>query len=159
MARALQHRPGLLGVGFDPMAILRRLARYLGIAVLVVLFLIGAALVTTQTAWFKDYLRGVVVRQAAQYLNGTLTVEHLKGSVLTGIELDGVALHHEGQTAVAMDKLFVAYEPITMIRQGLVLRSLTLEQPTVLLQRDDAGWNFNRFVKTRKTPAARARRH
>ena len=49
--------------------------------------------------------------------------------MLTGIELDGVALHHEGQTAVAMDKLFVAYEPITMIRQGLILRSLTLDQP------------------------------
>ena len=45
------------------MAIVRRLARYLGIAVLVVLFLIGAALVTTQTGWFKNYLRGVVVRR------------------------------------------------------------------------------------------------
>src|ERR1700746_1098207 len=91
VARALQHRPGLLGAGVDPMALLRRIARYLGIAVLVVLCVIGAALVTTQTGWFKDYLRGLVVRQAAQYLNGTLTIEHLKGSVLTGIELDGVA--------------------------------------------------------------------
>src|SRR3954469_24880553 len=117
MAHALQHRPGLLG-SVDFMAIMRRMARYAGIALLVVLFLIGAALVTTQTAWFKNYLRGVVVRQAAQYLNGTLTIEQLKGSVLTGIELDGVALHQEGQTPVAMNKLFVAYEPITMIRQG-----------------------------------------
>jgi hypothetical protein len=150
MARALQHRPGLLGAGFDPMAIIRRLARYLGIAVLVVLFLIGAALVTTQTSWFKNYLRGLVVRQAAQYLTGTLTIDRLQGNVLTGIELDGVSLQHEGQTAVAMDKLFVAYEPITMIRQGLILKSLRLERPTVLLQRDNAGWNFNRFVKTRK---------
>jgi hypothetical protein len=132
------------------MAIVRRIARYLGIAVLVVLCLIGAALVTTQTGWFKDYLRGVVERQAAQYLNGTLSIQRLQGSVLTGIELDGVALHHEGQTAVAIDKLFVAYEPITMIREGLILRSLRLEGPTVLLQRDNAGWNFNRFVKTRK---------
>ena len=132
------------------MAIIRRLARYLGIAVLVVLFLIGAALVTTQTGWFKNYLRGVVVRQAAQYLNGTLTIEHLRGSVLTGIELEGVALHHEGQTAVAMDKLTVEYDPVTLVRQGLILKSLTLDQPSVLLQRDDAGWNFNRFVKTRK---------
>src|SRR4029077_2160393 len=65
------------------------------------------------------------------------------------------ALHHEGQTAVAIDKLFVAYEPITMIRQGLILRSLTLERPTVLLQRDNAGWNFNRFVKTRKNTGGR----
>ena len=62
-------------------------------------------------------------RQAAQYLNGTLTIERLGGSVLTGIELEGVALHHEGQTAVAMDKLTVRYSPITMISQGLILES------------------------------------
>jgi autotransporter translocation and assembly factor TamB len=132
------------------MAITRRLARYLGIAVLAALFLVAVALVATQTGFFRNYLRGLVVRQAAQYLNGTLTIENLRGSLLTGIELDGVALHHEGQTAVAMDKLTLAYEPITMIRQGLILRSLTLDNPTAVLQRDDAGWNFNRFVKTRR---------
>jgi hypothetical protein len=101
------------------MVIIKRIARYLGIAVLVVLFLIGAALVTTQTGWFKNYLRGVVVRQAAQYLNGTLSIERLRGSVLTGIELDGVALHHEGQTAVAIDRLTVGYDPIMMEFQPL----------------------------------------
>ena len=132
------------------MAIVRRLALYLRIAFLAVLCLVAAGLVATQTGLFRNYLRGIVMKQAAQYLNGTLTVEHLRGSVLTGIELDGVALHHEGQTAIAMDTLTVEYDPITMIRQGLVLRSLTLDNPTVLFQRDDAGWNFNRFVKTRK---------
>jgi hypothetical protein len=150
VARALQHRPGLLGLHFDPVAFIRRLATYLGIAVLAVLFLVAVGLVATQTGLFRTYLRGVIVKQAAQYLNGTLTVEHLGGSVLTGVVLDGVELHHEGQTAVAMKTLTVEYDPVTMIRQGLILRSLTLDDPTVLLQRDDAGWNFNRFVKTRK---------
>ena len=44
MARALQHRSGLLGVGSDLMAIVRRLARYLGIAILAVLFLVAIGL-------------------------------------------------------------------------------------------------------------------
>jgi autotransporter translocation and assembly factor TamB len=132
------------------MGLIRRIARYLGIAILVVLFLIGAALVTTQTGWFKNYIRGVVVRQAAQFLNGTLSIEHLRGTVLTGIEMDNVALVHEGEAAVVMDRLIVEYDPVAMIRQGLVIKSLTLDRPRVLLQRDNAGWNFNRFVKTRK---------
>ena len=139
MARALQHRPGLLGVGSDLMAIVRRLARYLGIALLAVLFLVAIGLVATQTGLFRNYVRGLIVKQAAQYLNGTLTIERLRGSVLTGVELDGVALQHEGQTAVAMDKLTLAYDPITMIKQGLILRSLALENPTIVLERDQAG--------------------
>jgi autotransporter translocation and assembly factor TamB len=132
------------------MAIVRRLAGYLGIAALTALFLIAVGLVATQTGFFRNYLRGLIVKQAAQYLNGTLTIQQLRGSVLTGVELDGVTLQHEGQTAVAMNRLALSYDPITLIKQGLILRNLTLDDPTVLLQRDNAGWNFSRFVKTRK---------
>ena len=32
---------------------------------------------------------------------------------------------------------------------------MTLENPTILLQRDDRGWNFNRFVKTRQNTGGR----
>jgi hypothetical protein len=51
-----------------------------------------------------------------------------------------------------MDKLTVAYSPLTMISEGLILDALTLDNPTILLLRDDEGWNFNRFVKARRTP-------
>jgi TamB, inner membrane protein subunit of TAM complex len=151
MARALQHRPGLLGSGIDPGVIARRMAKTFAIILLALLLLIALALVATQTTFFKSYLRGLVARQASQYLNGTLTIDRLTGSVLTGIELHEVALVHEGRRAVAMKKMTVQYDPITMIRQGLVLMSLTLDDPTVVFERDASGWNFNRFVKTRKS--------
>jgi hypothetical protein len=137
------------------MRALQRLARYVSIAVLATVLLIGAGLAITQTGWFKNWLRQKVVSQAAQYLNGTLTITRLGGSIFTGVELEGVALHHEGQTAVAMDTLTVRYSPLTMISKGLILDTLTLDRPTILLQRDDAGWNFNRFVKTRKNTGGR----
>ena len=89
------------------MAIVRRLARYLGIAILAVLFLVAIGLVATQTGLFRNYVRSLIVKQAAQYLNGTLTIERLRGSVLTGVELDGVALHHEGQTVVEIGRAHV----------------------------------------------------
>jgi uncharacterized protein involved in outer membrane biogenesis len=66
-----------------------------------------------------------------------------------------VTLRHEGQTAVAMDKLTVEYSATTMISEGLILDSMTLDNPTILLQRDDAGWNFRRFVKTRQNTGGR----
>ncbi len=134
---------------------LRRLSRYVAIGVLSILILLGAGVAVTQTSWFKNWLRQKAVSQAARYLNGQLTIGRLSGNIFTGVELENVALHHEGQTAVAMDRLRVAYSPLTMISDGLILSSLTLDNPTILVQRDSAGWNVNRFVKTRRNTGGR----
>ncbi len=134
---------------------LRRLSTYVAIAVLSLVVLLGAGVAVTQTSWFKNWLRQKAVSQAAQYLNGELTIQRIRGNIFTGVELEGVALHHEGQTAVAMDRLIVAYSPLTMISEGVILDAMTLENPTILLQRDDRGWNFNRFVKTRQNTGGR----
>ena len=155
VASTLQHRPGVLGVGGSAMRALRRLSRYVAIAVLSLVILLGAGVAVTQTSWFKNWLRQKAVSQAAQYLNGELTITRLSGNVFTGVALEGVALRHEGQTAVAMDKLSVEYSPMTMISDGVIIDSMTLDNPTILLQRDDAGWNFNRFVKTRRNTGGR----
>ena len=133
----------------------RRLSRYLAIGLLSLLILIGAGIAVTQTSWFKNWLRQKAVSQAAQYLNGELTITRLSGNIFTGVALEGVSLRHEGQTAVAMDKLTVEYSPLTMISEGVILDSMTLDKPTILLQRDDTGWNFSRFVKTRRNTGGR----
>ena len=134
---------------------LRRLSRYVAIAVLSLVVLLGAGVAVTQTSWFKNWLRQKAVSQAARFLNGELTITRLSGNVFTGIALEGVALRHEGQTAVAMDKLTVEYSPMSMISDGLIFDSMTLHNPTILLVRDNAGWNFNRFVKTRRNTGGR----
>jgi uncharacterized protein involved in outer membrane biogenesis len=155
VADTFQYRPGILSVGGPARRSYVRLGRYAAIGVLAFILLIAAGVALTQTDWFKNWLRQKVVAQAGQYLNGTLTIERLNGSVFTDVELEGVALHHEGQTAVAMDKLTVRYSPLNMISNGLILDALVLDRPTILLQRDNAGWNFNRFVKTRKNTGGR----
>jgi hypothetical protein len=133
----------------------RRLSRYVAIAVLSLVILLGAGVAVTQTTWFKNWLRQKAVSQASQYLNGELTITRLSGNLFTGVALEGVALRHEGQTAVAIDKLTVQYSPMSMISDGLILDSMTLDNPTILLQRDAAGWNVNRFVKTRRNTGGR----
>ena len=137
------------------MRALRRLSRYVAIAVLSLVILLGAGVAVTQTSWFKNWLRQKAVSQAAQFLNGELTITRLSGNIFTGVTLEGVALRHEGQTAVAMDKLTVDYSIRTMISDGLIFDSMTLDNPTILLRRDNAGWNFNRFVKTRRNTGGR----
>ena len=66
------------------------LRRTLQIVALVGTLLIGIlalALIVSQTPWFKDWLRKFVVRQAAQYVNGTLSIGSLGVNLFTGVQL------------------------------------------------------------------------
>ena len=155
MASTLQHRPGVLSLRASARRALRRLSSYVAAVVLALVIVLGAGVAVTQTGWFKNWLRQKAVSQAAQYLNGELTIQRLGGNLFTGVELEGVALRHEGRTAVAVDRLTVAYSPLTMITGGVVLDSMTLDSPTILIERDSAGWNVNRFVKTRRNTGGR----
>ena len=91
MASTLQHRPGVLERARSAMRALRRLSRYVAIAVLSLVILLGAGVAVTQTSWFKNWLRQKAVSQAAQYLNGELTITRLGGNIFTGVELEGVS--------------------------------------------------------------------
>ena len=111
--------------------------------------------IVSQTSPFKEWVRGVVVRQAARYLNGTLHITRLRGSLFTSVELEGVTLQHEGETAVAAEHITVRYHPLTLIRDGILLDNLTLVKPVIYLERGAGGWNFSRFLKTRERGGTR----
>jgi type II secretory pathway pseudopilin PulG len=64
---------------------LTRLLRYVAVAVLAVVIIAGAGAAFTQTSWFKNWLRLKAVSQAAQYLNGELTIDRLGGTIFTGV--------------------------------------------------------------------------
>ena len=65
-------------------------------ALLIVLTLVigaaAAAIIVSQTAWFRDWLRGYIVREARQYLNGQLSIERLGGNLFFGIQYARVIL-------------------------------------------------------------------
>jgi hypothetical protein len=64
-----------------------RLRRWLRIGSFVLALFVGllvVAIAATQTAWFRDWLRRYVVREADDYLNATLAIERLEGNVFTG---------------------------------------------------------------------------
>ncbi len=150
MARALQHRPGILGFGAVSARPVRLLLRALVLLILTIVTLTLVLAAVSQTAPFKEWVRGVVVRQGDRYLNGTLHIERLRGSLFTNVVLEGVTLQHEGKTAVAAEHITARYHPLTLIRDGLVLDNLGLVRPVIYVERGADGWNFNRFLKTRE---------
>src|SRR5439155_8380599 len=84
------------------MKIVRRLVHALVIVITLVIGAAAAAIIVSQTAWFKNWLRGYIVAQANQYLNGTLTVERLKGNLVFGIEMEDVGVSMDAQPVVSV---------------------------------------------------------
>ena len=89
-----------------------RFRRWLRIGSFVLALFVGllvVAIVTTQTAWFRDWLRRYVIREADGYLNGTLAIQRLDGNLFTGIEIEGVSLTQGRQTIFAAKDVGLNY--------------------------------------------------
>ena len=95
-----------------------RFRRWLRLAAFVALFFAGllvVAVAMTQTAWFKDWLRRYVTRQAEQYLNARLVIDRLGGNLFTGIELEGVSLVQGDETIVAAKDVGLDYNAFDFV--------------------------------------------
>src|SRR5688572_6876596 len=100
------------------MRLVRRLAHAL---ILVLVLLVGATtaiVIVSQTAWFKNWLRGYIVREASQYLNGTLSIGRLDGNLLFGLEMENVAVSMDGSQVVAVRDLGLDYSVFELISKG-----------------------------------------
>src|SRR5207247_6892784 len=105
------------------MQIVKRLAHVLVIVLTLIVGATAAAIIVTQTAWFKNWLRGYIVREANQYLNGTVSIDRLGGSLFFGVELENVGVSMDGSQVVAVKDLGLDYSVFELISRGVSLNS------------------------------------
>ncbi|HEY7500768.1 MAG TPA: translocation/assembly module TamB domain-containing protein, partial [Vicinamibacterales bacterium] len=137
------------------MALLRRTLNVIAWVGTAVVIVISLALIVSQTPWFRDWIRRVIVREAKQYLNGELTIGRLGGNLFFGVTLSDVAVDVSGDRVVAIKGLEVDYSVFHLISQGIVLDRIALTEPSVRLERDERGWNLGRLVKAQRREADR----
>lgn len=107
------------------------------------------ALIVTQTTWFKEWLRGFIVRQAEDYVNGRLSIGRLDGNLFFGVELEDVDVTQNGKTVVDVKDLIVDYNVFTVIGGDVVLDEIRLNQPMIRAERTASGWNLTQLIKAR----------
>ena len=126
----------------------RGLVRWMVGAVAVLLLLVVALLGAIQTGWAKNFLRGLIVRQANQYLTATLEIGSLEGSLVRGIELADVRLARDGQAIVEIDRVSVSYSIRELIERGTTISRIRVERPRVVAARQpDGRWNLAALVR------------
>src|SRR5262245_11670573 len=137
------------------MRIVRRLLHALVLVVTLVIGAAAAAIIVSQTAWFKNWLRGYIVAQANQFLNGTLTIERLGGNLFFGIEMENIGVSMDGSQVVAVKDLGLDYNVFDLITRGLSVDSIRLDHPVIYLRREGDTWSLSRLVKKQEQEAER----
>jgi hypothetical protein len=135
-----------------------RVRRILQAVAIVCTLIVGAAsltLIVSQTAWFKDWLRGFIVRQADDYLNGRLTIGRLGGNLFFGVELEDIDITLNGQSVVSVKDIGLDYNVLDFLGGGVVLDSIRLNGPVVRLEKNGDGWNLGQLLKKREKHAER----
>src|SRR5882672_7183394 len=138
------------------MQIVRRLTHVLILVLTLVVGATAAAIIVSQTAWFRNWLRGYIVREAGLYLNGTLSIERLGGNLFFGLEMENIGLSMDGSQVVAVKDLGLDYNVFELISKGLSVDNIRLNKPVIYLRREGDTWTLSRLVKKQETEADRS---
>ena len=131
------------------MSIARRSLQVVAFICSLVVGVASMAVIVTQTTWFKEWLRGFIVRQADDYVNGRLSIGRLDGNLFFGVELEDVDVTMNGRKVVEIQDIGLDYNAFTFLGGDVVLDDLRLNRPTLRLERTAEGWNLARLIKAR----------
>jgi hypothetical protein len=116
--------------------------------VALLLILVGAVITVLETGWAKNEIRALIVRQANQYLVGTLEIGRLEGSLLRGLQLGDIHLSRDGQPIITIDDVSLSYSLRELWQGGTVIRRIRLTRPRVVAAKQaDGRWNLGALVK------------
>src|SRR5690349_11412462 len=132
------------------MSVMRRSLQVFAFLCTLIVGVTSMAVIVTQTTWFREWLRGFIVRQASDYVNGQLSIGRIDGNLFYGIRLADIGITQNGKTVVGVDDVGLNYNVFTFIRGDVVLDDIRLTRPVVRLERDANGTlNLANLIKAR----------
>ena len=113
-----------------------------------VLILVGVGLAVLETVWAKEAIRGLIVRQANQYLTATLSIGRLEGSLLRGIALADVSVARDGRTLIQIERIALSYSIRELVQSGVIVRRVQVTRPRIVGSRQpDGRWDLGALVR------------
>src|SRR5215216_4094762 len=140
------------------MSVARRSLQVVAFVATLIVGVASMAVIVTQTTWFKEWLRGFIVRQAEDYVNGRLSIGRLDGNLFSGVELSDIDVTMNGKSVVNVGQVGLTYNAITLIKGDVVLDHIRLDRPKLLVERTASGWNLTNLIKARTPERPRNRR-
>jgi autotransporter translocation and assembly factor TamB len=131
------------------MRVRRWLNRIASVSALLLVLIVLATAIAVRSDWARGEVRHLIERQAASFLDGTLTVGRVTGSLLGGVTLEHVALQRQGETVFAASRIDVQYNLWSLWRGGREIRAIRLVDMVVRLDEAHGHWSASDWVKPR----------
>ncbi|MDG5800680.1 translocation/assembly module TamB domain-containing protein [Marinilabiliaceae bacterium ANBcel2] len=112
--------------------------------------IISAALITTQTSWFKEIVKARVEKVVNSNINGSLTIGKLDGNFFTNIKLESLHLvNHQNEDIVNIDNIDISYSLLDLINNKVKINNVSIDTPQFNIEQyNDSIWNFsNLFIE------------
>jgi hypothetical protein len=132
-----------------------RIVRFVLASLLTLLLVvIVAILVATQTDFGRERVRRIAVGIANKAAHGHIQLGHLSGNLLSGLTVDSLAItDSSGAPFVSARRISTHYALGNLLHQRLWLSNVEVDDPVVVLDQSPAGvWNFQRIFPTSNTP-------
>ncbi|NOY06667.1 MAG: hypothetical protein GXO82_08585, partial [Chlorobi bacterium] len=109
------------------------------------LFVVSLLLLgTTQTAFFRNWLRDILVDLASENLHAEVYIGRFEGSIFTGLTIDSLSVERNGMPVFSASSITVRYDPFQLPNKYLRLSEITFVRPAVyLLRGKDGVWNVD----------------
>jgi len=133
------------------MTIVRKLLQVVAFICTLLIGVTSMMVIVSQTTWFKEWLRGFIIRQADDYVNGRLTIGRIDGNLFFGVEMEDVDVTQNGRPVVSLKDVGVDYNFLTFLGGNVILDHIRLNEPTLHVTKTATGWNLTELIKA-QTP-------
>ncbi|MBI5214671.1 MAG: hypothetical protein HY960_02855 [Ignavibacteriae bacterium] len=124
--------------------ILKILGGLFAILLLLLIFFAGFS----QTDYFKNGLRSILIGELGKQFNGTIHIGRLDGNFLNNFQLDSVSIFYGNVPVFAVGTVHINYDPISFFQSTIIIDSLNIERPRVtFLRLTDGSWNLGNLLK------------
>jgi hypothetical protein len=127
---------------------LKRILKIVGISVGAFIFLVILLALFTQTQFFKDRLRVILVSSISTNINGTLHLGTIEGNFLSGFSIDSLAILDDQGIFITTGKITCQYDIVPVFEKRLRMKYLIIERPKIrFIRSSDGKWNLSRIIK------------
>jgi translocation and assembly module TamB len=121
---------------------------------IVVVLVVGAVLIITQTDWGREQVRRVVLDQLEGSIDGELSIGRIEGNLLRGLRLVDVSLvDAQGRPFIQADTISTRFSLRSLARQRIILTDLRLVRAIIVLDKPPGeDWNWVRIFPTDPEP-------
>ncbi|TAK58140.1 MAG: hypothetical protein EPO24_08855, partial [Bacteroidetes bacterium] len=130
------------------LAMLKKILKIIGYALGIVFLLLFLLSIFSQTQYFKDTLRPIIIAQLSKSINGTVHIGKIRGNFFNTLSVDSLSIFYGNDPVFSIGRVSVSYDPISLFKSTIIIDTLSLEAPRVsLLKLNDSSWNVDKLFK------------